>query len=426
MDLIVALADGNLSSILNGGGQVALLTEDIAPMRVEGGEMGAMLAIDMVHRGRAGDNQAELARLELLFRAPDGNPLTTDQINRVLSNLHIYADTGNGNFDAGDTLLATEANPFLFSGVLTVVIPDGHDAAKVGAGASKRFFVVPEFTEDAAQNEPAGFSITHITEASSLAEDVTNDSALFLEWAANLQSSLTFAGDANPEVISITRNTPARENASSEQVAFAVLFNEYVQGVSVDNFSLVTAGGQGAATLSHVDGANPIEWLVWVNTVPENGTIGLRLDKNLDSILDMDGLADPLLVGLNDSEIFALEFDKPQSQITAPSSGSTTDPLWNLTWTATDPGSAPSGVSTVEIYWIRNNVNGLGVPVLLGSFPPDVTSTTFDAASWGGGTYEFYSIAIDAAGNVEDRPATADINIQIDLPASGVAEWQRY
>ena len=426
LDLAVAQGAGNVSVMLNGGGQAAMIARDTAPVKIDGGQMGSMLAIEMAHRGRAGDSPAELARLALLFRAPDGAPLTTTQINAILSNVHVYADTGNGSFDPSDTLLATVANPFLFDGVLTVVIPDGHEAARVAAAANKSFFVVVEFTEDAAQHTPAGFTITHLNDTGSLAEDFTNDSALFLEYAANVTSSLTYAGDENPEAISITRHTPSRENASSEQVAFAVLFSEYVSGVTIDNFSLVTAGGQTGATLSHVDGANPIEWLVWVNTVAQNGTIGLRLDRNLDSIVDMDGLPDPLLVGLNESEFFSLEFDKPVSQITAPASGTTTDPLWNLQWTSSDPGAAPSGVATVEIYWIRNNFQGQGVPVLLGSFPPDVTSATFDAASWGGGTYEFYSIAIDAAGNVEDRPATADVTITIELPASGIDHWQRY
>jgi len=55
----------------------------------------------VTHRGRAGDSDAEFARLELLFEEAPGDPLSSAEANSLIDTLAVYRDTGSGVFEAG-------------------------------------------------------------------------------------------------------------------------------------------------------------------------------------------------------------------------------------------------------------------------------------------------------------------------------------
>lgn len=107
-----------------------------------------------------------------------------------------------------------------------------------------------------------------------------------------------------------------------------------------------------------------------------------------------------------------LDTTAPQSKVTAPT-GVSNSALLTLQWSATDPGAKPSGLKHVEIMWLKDS----GAWTSLGTFAPGITSTPFDTATHGGpGTYLFFSIATDLAGNVESWPAGADASVRIAAP----------
>ena len=66
-------------------------------------------------------------------------------------------------------------------------------------------------------------------------------------------------------------------------------------------------------------------------------------------------------------------------------------------YTAADPGSAASGLHTVEL-WARTPGASSYSKVATDSTPSATGSFTYTAA--GDGSYSFYTVATDAAGNV--------------------------
>jgi len=87
----------------------------------------------------------------------------------------------------------------------------------------------------------------------------------------------------------------------------------------------------------------------------------------------------------------------------------TGDTVFNVTVTATDA----NGIEEVQL-WYR--YGGSGSYEYIGVDDTDPYLFEFDAlAHEGDGLYEFYSLAIDDAGNNETPPATADAHIAVDL-----------
>ncbi|MBN2147855.1 MAG: VCBS repeat-containing protein [Anaerolineales bacterium] len=212
----------------NLGGQFALATADTTPAGgFLPGQMEDMLSIQVTHNGRTGDHDAELATIELLFESSPGNPLTTAEANALIDELSVYLDTGSGNFDpAVDTLVTTLEQLDLTLGVQSLTLPDGAESVRVVHGAPSLFFIAPRLTADANQQTPSQFRITHLTEASTSAEDCEVDVPLQLEYAANTTSgTITLINHApnalddtpatdedTPLVIQVTLNDTDEDN----------------------------------------------------------------------------------------------------------------------------------------------------------------------------------------------------------------------
>jgi hypothetical protein len=73
----------------------------------------------------------------------------------------------------------------------------------------------------------------------------------------------------------------------SDSVNFKVNFSESVSGVDAGDFTLVTGGGLGGASVTSVSGSGKA-YIVSVNTGSGDGTIGLNV-KDDDSIVDVTG-----------------------------------------------------------------------------------------------------------------------------------------
>jgi FG-GAP-like repeat len=189
--LSVSVRDDKIAWYENCGGQFALATADTAPTIMEDEEVDDLLEIVMTHNGQTGDTSAELATLELLFEESASDPLTTAEANALIENLYIYLDDGSDAFESGsDTLVSTVGTLSLTAGVQTVTLADGDANCQIPFGTPKTFFVVTELTADASlYGLVTQFRVTHVTEASSTAEDRDHDITLTMERAANVASS---------------------------------------------------------------------------------------------------------------------------------------------------------------------------------------------------------------------------------------------
>ena len=87
-----------------------------------------------------------------------------------------------------------------------------------------------------------------------------------------------------PTVVSLTRNSASRTNASL--VSFTVTFSEDVTGLRAEHFSLVAAGVTGAS-ISSLTGEGQT-WTITAETGSGDGTLGIRLAAD-ESIIDAAG-----------------------------------------------------------------------------------------------------------------------------------------
>jgi hypothetical protein len=191
LDVVSASShDDSVDWYENRGGQFALDTTATAPFIIGGGNEDDVLRIVATHRGRSGDAEAELATLELVFEDSAGDPLTSDQANSLIDNLHIYGDDdGSGSFEPGsDSLVTTVGQLALVAGTQTVSFTPGDAQVGLAYGTPVTLFVVVELADDAASQAPGGFRVTHVTESSSTARYRDHDLPLTLEFAPNVGS----------------------------------------------------------------------------------------------------------------------------------------------------------------------------------------------------------------------------------------------
>lgn len=170
----------------NRGGQFALATADTSGNTLGNSVTKSLLTITATHNGKAGEQDLELTTLEILFEETPGVPLTTSEANSIIDNLFVYRDGGNGTFDMGsDTLVTTLGSLSLTDGVQSVPFADGDANVAVSQGSPVAFFVVVETTSNYDTQPLATLIVTHLTEASSTAEDEEHDIPLVLEFAPN-------------------------------------------------------------------------------------------------------------------------------------------------------------------------------------------------------------------------------------------------
>ena len=181
----------------NQGGQFALPTSDVAPVRVINGTSVVALEIDAIHRGRAGDQDVELVTVELLLEDGTGMPLTDAQADALLVDLTFYLDDGSGALEPGtDTVVETITSFALTAGMLTVSFADADPNVQIAVAGSKKYFVGLTFEASASVATPDEIRVTHVTEASSTGEDAEHDLPIVLEYSSNTASTVVEVNDA--------------------------------------------------------------------------------------------------------------------------------------------------------------------------------------------------------------------------------------
>ena len=221
LDIVgAAFTDNAIAWWQNRGGQFAFATTDSAPATMTPNTMDDLLKIDAIHRGRSGDSNLELTTLELRFDGCLGEScteqaLTSAQANELFDALRIYLDDGSGVFETGSDTLVTTMTPLtLTGGIQTVTFVNDDPNVQVAQGTPQTYFVVVDRVDMIPVTASVDrFTITHVTETSSTAEDSPHDINLLLEYVGNQTSSqvvvpVNSAPIANDDFYTTEEDTP--------------------------------------------------------------------------------------------------------------------------------------------------------------------------------------------------------------------------
>jgi len=205
----VAGAGSNVGDIRwwrNLGGQVSYETRNEAPTAMADGDTTDILSIEVIHEGRVGDVDIELAEIRLLLEESNNVPLENGAANALIESIFIYVDEGSDRWEPElDTLVTAVGTLDLVEGEFTVILPDGDPALQVEVGEPKRIFIVVQLTGDASLQEVTTFEITHLTELS-VVEDA-NDVVMDNQGAPTVGSRNVRAAGTVP-VLSVTGVCP--------------------------------------------------------------------------------------------------------------------------------------------------------------------------------------------------------------------------
>src|SRR5205823_2313526 len=113
--------------------------------------------------------------------------------------------------------------------------------------------------------------------------------------------------------------------------------------------------------------------------------------------------------------------DTVTSASTATSPQYSTSTAITISYTASDPGPNASGLDKVEL-WVRTPGASAYGKAMTDTAPAVDGSFAYTAAA-GDGSYSFYTVSSDKAGNVEKAPAAADTSTFVDtaLPTSSAS-----
>jgi len=189
--LYLDTAGDQLSLLSNVGGHFGFSTISVGPAGVSREVPTALLRIQAHHRGKAADGALELASFHFGFSDANGTTLTAAQLNALVSNLQVYADSNtNGTFELGSDTEVVAAAPLTLDadGRQHVVLPSG-PLVSIGGGASRHYFVVVTTSPNAKEQNPNTLRITHVTSASSTADAAATNEPLHLEWTPDVSTN---------------------------------------------------------------------------------------------------------------------------------------------------------------------------------------------------------------------------------------------
>ncbi|MEM8995828.1 MAG: VCBS repeat-containing protein, partial [Acidobacteriota bacterium] len=179
-DLVVpSLSASKIVIWRNRAAQAQLIASELPSIALDEGELSALLRISAITFGGVGDNQAEIAALELLLEAAPGDPLSASEASSVIEELRLYEDLDDsGDLDpAVDDLIATLAAPAPSAGALRFELPDF--TATISSSSFRSYLLAAQLTADAIAQPVDSLRVTLRT-AESRMEDAFYDSPLVL------------------------------------------------------------------------------------------------------------------------------------------------------------------------------------------------------------------------------------------------------
>jgi hypothetical protein len=249
----------------NKGGHFALTTEVKSSNFLQTGQTNEIFSIEMNHRGRNGDPDAELSKLSLFLEAGHNNPLTTQQANSLIERLLVYRDAdGDGSFSQeNDTLVVTVEDLNLTNGLQVVEFNDLDPNVQVSPDTPAQFFVTLELTEDATSQPNSRLRISHLTQGQfhTQGENSDSDALLTLEATPNVSSQTMIIvdnlieGTADPDELSGTTQSDRIDGMEGDDSLIGGQNDDQLIGKQGND---VLIGGSGNDWL---DGGSQRDWL---------------------------------------------------------------------------------------------------------------------------------------------------------------------
>jgi hypothetical protein len=209
--------DDKLAYYENLGAQAAFTIVDRAQRVFLNAQVEDLFSVELFHRGRTGDSDAELACLRVLFEDLPAADLTAAQANALFDELRIYLDDGSGSFESGVDSLVTTMGTFT-GGIETISLTDGDANVQVPFGSTKRFFVVLQMAVDASSQTPDHFFATLLAlDCPNSAEDSPHDIPLTFEPADDVATSRI-----DTVIYTSSCTAPFDLNLANATVSFAV------------------------------------------------------------------------------------------------------------------------------------------------------------------------------------------------------------
>ncbi len=128
----------------NRGGSVQIKPQNTALPSIAGGiEQRDLMRIVVVHQGRAGNDDLEIASWRFLVRDSSGTPLSNDVASQLIDRLRVYQDAdSDGVWQATDMPVITLTNLSLISGSQTITFTDGDPNVRIDTSSPATYFVV--------------------------------------------------------------------------------------------------------------------------------------------------------------------------------------------------------------------------------------------------------------------------------------------
>jgi hypothetical protein len=277
------VASGRIAGLVswwaNERAQASSATTDVATATpMPPGTSTAAVAINPIHLGRLGDNEAEVASLGLRLENGAGLALNTVQASAVFSDIHVYVDAnGNDAFDAGtDIFIVSSGPPTLTAGAMEITLPDGNGDLDFGLATLASILVVPETTGTSGSALIPNVRVVHDPSVS-LIEDDSFDAALTLREAPEVFALLPIdqppTGHAGPATgaYSVVEGSPLTMDGSLSTDAEASVA-QWAWDCDNDGSYETVAVTAGGATCTFVDDAVVTVGLEVTDTTGQTGT----------------------------------------------------------------------------------------------------------------------------------------------------------
>jgi hypothetical protein len=154
----------------------------------------------------------------------------------------------------------------------------------------------------------------------------------------------------------------------------------------------------------------------WMAASPSDGQFDEAAESLTFSISPGNGVHDISVMAVTDQGVYSSSYayDEVTIDRVSPSSQVSQLPLYQNTSSITIAASASDnlGMSSVELWYSRNEASYVLYSTL---FAPPWQWQFSTSLTGGEGSYEFFTVAEDVAGNKESQPVAADANTVIDL-----------
>ena len=276
-----------LSIYRNRGGQISLTAADTAPALIYEAARDDVLRISLANLGNPGEDAARLTSLGLLFEKSPGVPMTADEANLLIDQVHLHADgDGSGTFDpASDPLLLTAFHLHPANGRANLSLQNAAPGLRdVPPGQTRRFFVVIQPTSQGSAQLPPTFRVSFLAAgaaASSTRSAVLDTALSAADAGADVPASLvTVEFNAPPTTLGLPALT-VFDPTTASYVQLPTYFSDAEDGASQLTYTLIGNTNPGLFRFAGIEAGTNRLALKYRSGVPGSAILSVRATDSL-------------------------------------------------------------------------------------------------------------------------------------------------